>query len=114
MATTKVQDGNLLTLTAPSGGVVKGKPVKINNIIVVSLDTAAEGATFVGEAGGVWDLTAEGAGSGQALAIGAAAYWDDTEKRITATSSGNTKVGVATAAKLTADTTARIRMNPNF
>ena len=54
---------------------------------------------------------AQGAGSGQAFAVGDAVYWDDTNKRMTKTSSGNTLVGAAMAAKLTAATTIRLRLH---
>ena len=103
-----VQKGNALDLTAPSGGVTSGVPVKIGNMVVVPATDADEGDTFAGYVNGVFDITAEGAASDQALAEGATVYWDATNKRATATSTNNTAFGYAAAAKATADTTVRM------
>ena len=42
------------------------------------------------------------------------AYWDNTNKRITTTSTSNTKVGVFVGAKINGDTTARVRLSAAF
>jgi hypothetical protein len=56
--------------------------------------------------------TKEGAGSGQAWAVGDKVYWDDTNKRFTKTSTSNTLAGYAVAAALTADVVGRLRLCP--
>ena len=60
---------------------------------------------------GTFDLTAASAAT---ASMGALAYWDDTNKNVTATSSGNTKIGVFLVAKTNGQTTARIRLNGAF
>jgi len=113
MSANFVQAGDRLTLAAPYA-VASGAGAKTGSIFGVALDAAANGATVVLATTGVWTLLAEGSGSGQDLAVGAAVYWDDTNKRCTATSAGNTKIGVATAAKLTAATSVTVRLNGTF
>lgn len=51
---------------------------------------------------------------GNAIAEGARVYWDNTNKRVTATSTNNTLIGVATFAALAGDATAHVRLNASF
>ncbi len=48
------------------------------------------------------------------VAQGALLYWDNTNKRLTTTASGNTKVGVLTVAKLNTEAFATVRLNAVF
>jgi len=107
-----VQEGAALDLTAPSGGVVAGRAYKIGIIICIATADVDAGGTFVGYVEGVYDVLAEGAGSGQAWAEGDLIYWDNTAKQFTKTATSNTKAGVAVAAKLTAATEGRLRLVP--
>lgn len=43
-----------LTLTAPTGGVEHGKPIKMGVVLVVPAMTVGEGAAFTGEVQGVF------------------------------------------------------------
>ncbi|HBP6813497.1 DUF2190 domain-containing protein [Pseudomonas aeruginosa] len=58
MAKNYVEDGDVLTLIAPSGGVQSGVPAVVGDLVVVSLVNAAEGEPFAGKPGGVWRLPA--------------------------------------------------------
>lgn len=58
MAKNFVQDGSVLTLTAPAGGVQSGVPVVVGALMVVPLVDAEEGEQFQGSPGGVWSLPA--------------------------------------------------------
>lgn len=58
MAKNYVEDGNVLTLIAPAGGVQSGVPAVIGDLVVVSLVDAAAGEPFAGKTGGVWSLPA--------------------------------------------------------
>ncbi len=109
-----VQKGDALDLTAPTGGVTAGVPVKINNLVVVSACDVDGGLPFAGYIRGVFDITAEGAESGQAFAEGETVYWDATNKRATKTATGNTAFGYAVAAKATADTVVRVVLVPGL
>lgn len=106
-----IQPGNTVSLIAPSGGVVSGNGYLIGALFVVALHSAAAGAAFEGVTEGCFTLAAEGAGSGQAIAQGALVYWDNTEKRCTATATNNTKIGCAITAKITTATAVDVRLN---
>ncbi len=45
------------------------------------------------------------------FALDAAVYWDSNNKRCTSTSSGNTQIGVAHAAKTNGQTEVQVRLN---
>ncbi|WP_444668575.1 capsid cement protein [Cereibacter changlensis] len=70
---------------------------------------AAAGAPVVLVTRGVFDLPKAGA---QAWALGAAIYWDDTNKLCTTTASGNTLIGRAVLAVSNGagETVGRIRL----
>jgi predicted RecA/RadA family phage recombinase len=109
MAKNFVQDGNVLDMIAPSGGVVSGTGYLIGSIFGVAIVTAAQTETFALQTTGVWNLpTASGAGTD--WTAGTKVYWDNTAKNVTKTSSGNTFIGFGLAAKATADTAANIRL----
>jgi predicted RecA/RadA family phage recombinase len=102
-----VQDGDMLDLVAPSGGVVSGTAYLIGAILIVAAVSAAEGEAFAGATEGVYTLPKT---TGEAWTQGAKLYWNDTTKKLTTTASGNTLVGVATAAAASADTSGNCRL----
>ena len=89
-----VQDGDQLTLAAPYD-VASGAGALVGTIFGVAIATAASGAPVVLQTSGVIDLAKA---PSQAWTVGAAIYWDDTNKRCTTASSGNTLVGKAVLA----------------
>lgn len=91
---TSYAPGGVLELTAPSGGVVSGTAYLIGSLLVVAAQTAAETVKFEGATRGVFDLPKA---TDDAFTEGAKAYWDDTAKKLTTTSGGNTLVGIALA-----------------
>lgn len=109
---TKISNPDVLDITAPAGGVTSGVAVLIGSLFGIAVTTNVAGDTVAVHTTGVFDHAKEGAGSGQAWGVGDAVYWDNTAKRLTKTSSGNTKVGYATAAALTTDTVGRFRIVP--
>lgn len=58
MAKNYVEDGDVLTLIAPAGGVQSGVPAVIGDLVVMPLVDAAVGEPFAGKPGGVWSLPA--------------------------------------------------------
>jgi predicted RecA/RadA family phage recombinase len=102
-----VQEGDVLTLTAPSGGVVSGTTYKIGALVVVAQVSAAEGESFSAVAEGVCTLTKT---TSQAWTEGQRLYWDDSGKKWTTTAQGNTYGGVAAAAAQSADTSGNVRL----
>lgn len=72
MAKNYVQDGNVLTMTAPAGGVTSGGLVLIGALALVSVVDAEAGEEFAGHAAGVWNLpVAEGLEAGDAVGVDA-------------------------------------------
>lgn len=106
-----VQDGDTLTLTAPYA-VASGGGAKIGtNIFGVAAGDVANGAKGEFVTKGVFDLTALSTDTGTADTIW---YWDDTNKRVTTTSTSNLKIGVGINTKASGETTARVRLNAVF
>ena len=102
-----VQQGDTLTLTAPYA-VNAGDAVLVGKIFGVAVANVANGADGEFVAEGVFDLPAL---STDTPGQGAVLYWDSVNKRLTTTSAGNTRVGVATVAKANGATTARIKLD---
>ncbi len=104
-----VQPGRTITLTAPAGGVVSGTAYLIGNLFVVAVVSAAAGQPFDGLATDVVELPKNAT---QAMAEGAALFWDDTAKNVTTTVSTNRKIGhcATLGGKLAADTSVEVRI----
>ncbi|HWJ72588.1 MAG TPA: DUF2190 family protein [Kaistia sp.] len=103
-----IQEGDVLTLPAPTGGVVSGQAYLIGVLFGVAMASAAEGADFPFKTTGVVELPKT---SALAIAVGDALYWDNTNRVLNKTASGNTLVGGAVAAAANPSATARIRLN---
>ncbi len=58
MATNYVQDGDVLQLTAPAGGVVSGGIYAIGALVVVAIADAEAGEKFAANTNGVWSAPA--------------------------------------------------------
>lgn len=108
MARNFVQPGNVVTLTAPTGGVVAGTVYLIGTLLVVAQNTVAQTLPFEGMVIGVFTLPKA---TGQAWTEGAKVYWDNTAKNFTTTSTSNTLAGVAVAAAASGDTTGSVRLD---
>ena len=102
-----VQPGNAIDAVAPSGGVISGKVVILASLIGVAAATVAEGTSFALHTEGVYELDKT---SAQAWTVGAKIYWDATNKVATTTASGNTLIGVATAAAANPSDTGFVRL----
>jgi predicted RecA/RadA family phage recombinase len=89
---TYIQPGEVLTFTAPAGGVVSGVGVKIGDILVIATVTAAATEQFTGIRVGVVEHAKL---SAQAWTEGQQVNWDDTNKRFTTVTTGNFRAGVA-------------------
>lgn len=103
-----VESGEVLTLTAPSGGVVSGRAYKIGSLIVVATVTADQTLPFAAVVQGV---VSHAKTSAQAWTEGEKLYWDNSGHVFTATSSGNTLCGVAAAAADNPSATGLIRLD---
>ena len=104
-----VQEGCYVEVTLPYARL-SGEGVLVGSLFGVCVVDGASGASINIHTEGVYDLTAATGASTDAV-VGAKAYWDNTNKRITPVSTSNSYVGVFLAAKATADAVARVRLN---
>jgi predicted RecA/RadA family phage recombinase len=86
-----VQPGDVLTIAAPRA-LNAGDFVLVGKIAGVATTDAANGADVEVATEGVFELPVAG------LTAGAPVYWNATANALTATATGNTRVGVAVAA----------------
>ena len=105
-----VQKGENLTLPAPYA-VSSGDGALIGTIFGVAAGDAAEGAEVDLVTVGVFTLPKV---STDAIAVGAAVYWDDDAKLITTTATDNTKIGVSIATAVNPSGTTDVRLNGTF
>lgn len=87
-----IQSGRVLELTAPSAGVVSGTAYKIGSLVVVATESKAETLKFNALVVGVADLTKV---ADEIWTEGEKVYWDDSAKKVTTVSGGNTLIGTA-------------------
>ena len=102
-----VQFGNTVTLAAPYA-VSSGDGALVGSIFGVAEVDLANGVEGEFKVKGVFDLTTLSTDTGS---VGAKMYWDNAAKRLTTTATANTLVGALLKAKLTAETTSRVRLN---
>lgn len=103
-----VSPGEVLTLTAPIGGVTKGLGYRIGSLVVLATVTADAGDLFAGLVEGVATVLKA---TGSAWTEGEKLYWDNSAKKFTDSAGGNTLVGVAAAAAGSGDTTGKVRLD---
>ncbi len=101
---TFIQPGDSLTVSAPYA-VTSGQGVLIGALFGIAAYDAAISTTVEIQTEGVFDITKEPA---LAISAGARVFWDNTNRRITTTATGNYQVGIATLAALAADATVRV------
>src|SRR3712207_3274674 len=98
-----IQPGDSLPFAVPyAGGVASGEGMLVGALLGVAALDGAKTATVECETKGVFDLAREPA---LAIAAGARVFWDNANRRVTTTATGNFQVGLATQAALAADAT---------
>lgn len=103
-----VKQGDVVTRTAPGGGVVSGLAYLIGSQLVVATADADAADSFEGVTKGVVTLVKT---TGEAWTEGLKLYWNDSSKKVTSTSGGNTLIGVADAAAGSSDTTGDVYLD---
>ena len=104
-----IQEGEVLALAAPYA-VASGGGALIGAIFGVAVTALANAEVGSFQLEGVYTLPkATGAAT-----LGAKAYWDNTNKNVTATATSNTLIGVFVAAYASGDTSALVRLNGSF
>jgi Uncharacterized conserved protein len=108
MARNFVQPGSTMTFAAPYA-VASGAGMLVGAVFAVALNAAAISTPVEGKLDGVWDLPKA---TGESwVAFTTKLYWDNTNRRLTSTSSGNIYVGIAVQNQASADTSGRARLN---
>lgn len=105
-----VQPGGNITVPAPAA-VNSGDGVLVGSLFGIATISAAVNGNVALATEGVFSLNKV---STQAVSVGARLYWDDTAKLVTTTSSGNTLIGVATAAVGNPSGSVNVRLNASF
>ena len=104
-----VQPGNSLAIAVPyAGGVTVGQGVLVGALFGIAAVDGIQNVTIEIATQGVFDVTKQ---PSLAITAGARVFWDDTNRRITTTATGNFQVGIATQAALAADSIARVWLN---
>lgn len=104
-----IQPGNSLAIAVPyASGVTAGQGILVGALFGVAATDGVQNATIEAQTQGVFDITKEPA---LAITAGARVFWDNTNRRITTTATGNFQVGIATQAALAADTAVRVWLN---
>lgn len=99
-----VADGDIIRMTAPYA-LTSGQGALVGALFGIAQHDAAISTSVALGMEGVYDITKE---PSLAISAGVRVFWDDTNKRITTTATGNFQVGFCTVAALAADTTVRV------
>jgi len=94
MAKKFVQEGEVVELVAPTGGVVSGLVYQVGQALVMAMDTIAQTLKFRGKTRGVWQVTKIGT---QAWTEGQLIYFDKENARFTSVATASLLAGVAVA-----------------
>lgn len=101
-----IQPGDSLAVAVPyAAGVSSGDGVLVGALFGVAAVDGAQNAVIECQTKGVFDLAKEPA---LAITAGARVFWDNTNRRITTSATGNFAVGIAAQAALAADATVRV------
>lgn len=102
------QPGNVMSATAPVGGVVSGLTYKVGTLVGVAEKSADAAEKFPLVLVGVHLLVKL---AGEAWAEGVAVYWDNSAFKWTTTVGSNSKAGTAFEAASSGATTGYVRLN---
>lgn len=108
MARTYIQPGEVVTKTAPVGGVTSGTPVLIGSLFGVPQTDADYGAEFELLVVGVHELAKT---SAQAWTEGQKIYWDNGNSRCDSDSTVGQLIGVADQVAANPSSTGKVRLN---
>lgn len=101
-------DDNYIQIDSFPYDRLSGQGAKKGQLFGVTVADTLSGAVGQVATRGVYDLTKK---SGDTPGEGALVYWDNTNKYVTTTASGNLLIGCALDAALSGDATVRVRLN---
>ena len=108
MASNFIKSERTITHVLASTGQASGTGRLIGTMFGIALTTGAVGDTVEFETVGTWELPAV---SGDTPASGAKAYWDDTAKKVTTTTTSNSLIGCFEQPKASGVLVASVRLN---
>jgi predicted RecA/RadA family phage recombinase len=103
-----IQNGDIITVTAPVGGVTSGQGILVGSLFGIVAATAAEGESAEIATTGVFDLLKDVA---TLIDVGDRVAWDDTAKQVALPGAGLYPVGIAVTAAGNGTTTVRVRLD---
>ncbi|HWP25926.1 MAG TPA: DUF2190 family protein [Xanthobacteraceae bacterium] len=103
-----IQRGDMVTVTAPTGGVTSGQGVLVGNLFGIAAKAAAEGESVEIATVGVYELAKL---ASALIAAGDRVAWDNTAKQVVLPATGMVPVGIATFAAGNGVTTVRVRLD---
>jgi predicted RecA/RadA family phage recombinase len=105
---TFIQNGDLITVTAPPGGIASGAGIIVGSLFGVAAFTAAEGGSIEIATTGVYEQPKD---SLAVIAVSDRVSWDDTAKQIKLPAVGLYPVGIATEAAGSGGATVKVRLD---
>ena len=107
MSKNNIQKGDVINLTAPTGGVKSGVAVLVGSLLIIPVSDAEEGEMFAAQTVGVFSV----AKASGAITECQKLYWNSTNSNLTTTASGNILVGCATSPAASGDATVNARLD---
>ena len=105
---TYIQNGEVITVPAPAGGIASGEGAIIGNIFGIAAYAAAVGEPVELATVGVYQLPKATAA---VLTLGARVAWDNSAKNINVPGTGRFLVGIATEAAGNGITSVAVRLD---
>lgn len=109
MAKNFLQEGDILDFTA-AGNVTAGAGILIGTKLGIPLNSGVSGDVIAVQMTGVWELPKD-TGASTNFNVGGAVYWNDSSKKVTGVSSGNTLIGYAFETAGTSAAVAKVKLN---
>jgi predicted RecA/RadA family phage recombinase len=103
-----IQEGRMITVAAPAGGVTSGDGVVVGALFGVASKTAAAGETVTIATIGVFDLPKL---ASAVIAAGDPVAWDDAAKQVNVPGTGRYPIGTAIEAAGNGATIVRVRLD---
>ncbi len=105
---TFIQNGTMITVTAPAGGIASGAGFIVGSLFGVAAVTAAEGESVEIATTGVYELPKDPTA---VIALGDRVSWDDAAKQIKPPAVGLYPVGIAIEAAGSGVATLKVRLD---
>ncbi|WP_050525683.1 DUF2190 family protein [Pseudorhodobacter aquimaris] len=105
---TYIQNGDVITVAAPAGGIASGEGTIIGNIFGIAAYAAIAGDPLELATTGVYQLPKA---TTAVLTVGARVAWDNTAKNINVPGTGRFPVGIATEAAGNGITNVAVRLD---